>query len=98
MAIDGTYKGTARAMLGSADFELTLETDGAALTGSASVMGIVAELQNGKADGNSFTCQAEGDGPIGHMVLDISGTVDGDRIFGEAKAGVMTARLEGSRA
>lgn len=97
MAVDGTYKCAAKSMLGSADCEITLVTDGTTLTGSASTMGIAAELQNGRADGNSFTCQAEGDGPIGHMVLNISGTVDGNRIVGEVKAGRITAKLEGVR-
>ena len=98
MAIDGTYKGTAKAFLGSADFELRLETSGTALSGTASVMGIEAELQNGKVDGDSFSFQAEGDSPLGHMVLDVKGTVSGDRITGAAKAGGMSAKLEGARA
>jgi hypothetical protein len=57
----------------------------------------VAELQNGKADGDSFAFRVEGDGPIGHMVIDVSGTVSGDRLRGDARAGGMAARLEGRR-
>lgn len=97
MAIDGTYKGTARALFGSADFELRFETSGTALFGTASVMGIEAELQNGKVNGDSFSFQAEGDSPLGHMVLNVTGSVTGDRITGAAKAGGMSAKLEGAR-
>ena len=99
MAIDGTYKGVAKSMMGSADCELTLKEEaGGALSGSASMMGVTAALQNGTVDGNAFACEVEGDGPLGHMTLKVKGKVDGDRITGTIAAARMKARFEGTRA
>jgi hypothetical protein len=99
MAIDGTYKGTAKSMMGSADCEITLkEGAGGTLSGTASAMGINASIQNGTVSGNDFTCEVEGDGPLGHMTLTIAGTVEGDRISGTIAAGRMKAKFEGTRA
>jgi hypothetical protein len=97
MAIDGTYKGTAKSMMGSADFEITIKTDGSTVTGRASAMGIDAEIQNGVLNGSDVNCQIEGNGPLGHMVLDIEANIDGDTLTGVAKAGRMKVKLEGTR-
>jgi hypothetical protein len=97
MAIDGTYRGTAQSPLGSAECTLTLKANGTRLTGRASALGIESELKNGTVKGNSFACQAEGDGPIGHMVLAIRGVVEGDKVSGTVKAGLVSARFEGTR-
>ena len=98
MAIDGTYRGKAKSAFGGAtECELTLKANGAVLTGRASAMGIESEIKGGKVDGNSFSGQVEGDGPLGHMTLDIQGTVDGDAITGTVKAGRITAKFEGAR-
>ena len=97
MSIDGTYQGKASSPFGSTDCTLTLKADGTKLTGHASAMGIESEVKNGTINGNAFSFQAEGTGPLGHMVLDIEGTVDGDRITGTVKAGRMKARFEGAR-
>lgn len=97
MAIDGTYKGKAKSPFGSTDCTLTLKANGATLSGHASAMGIEAGIKNGTVDGSSFSCQVEGDGPLGHMTLDIQGTVDGDKITGTVKAGRMQAKFEGAR-
>ena len=98
MAIDGTYQGKMAAGLGSTDCTLTLKTNGSELTGHASAMGVESEVKNGKVDGDSFSFQVEGDGPLGHVTLDIQGVVEGDAISGTAKIGRMTARFEGTRA
>ena len=97
MAIDGTYQGVAKSMMGSADCTIELKTDGATLSGKASMMGIESEIQNGTATDDSFDCQVEGDGPLGHMVLDIKGKVNGDTIKGTIKTGRIKARFEGKR-
>ena len=97
MAIDGTYQGKASSPFGSTDCTLTLMAVGATLTGHASAMGIESAIQDGTVDGNSFTCTVEGNGPLGHMVLAIEGTVEGDKITGTVKAERMAARFEGAR-
>lgn len=97
MAIDGTYQGKVTGPLGSTDCTLTLKADGTVLTGHASAMGIESEVKNGVLDGNSFTFQAEGNGPIGHMILNIEGIAEGDVISGTVKFGRMKARFEGKR-
>jgi hypothetical protein len=97
MAIDGTYQGKASSPFGSTDCTLTLKANGATLTGHASAMGIESDVKNGTVNGDSFACQVEGTGPLGHMVLDIQGVVEGDKISGTVKAGRMKARFEGAR-
>ncbi len=97
MSIDGTYQGKVTGPLGSTDCTLTIKADGTKLTGHASAMGIESEVKNGVVDGNSFSFQAEGNGPIGHMVLDIQGVAEGDGISGTVKFGRMKARFEGKR-
>lgn len=97
MAIDGTYQGKVTSPLGSTDCTLTLKADGAALTGHASAMGIESDLKDCTMDGNSFACKAEGDGPLGHMVISIQGTVEGDDITGTVAFGRMKARFKGAR-
>lgn len=97
MPIDGTYQGKVTSLLGSTDCTLTLKADGTKLTGSASAMGIESEIENGTVDGNSFACQVEGDGPLGHMVLEIRGVAKDDGISGTVKSGRMKARFKGAR-
>lgn len=97
MAIDGTYQGKVTSPLGSTECTLTLKADGSRLTGHASAMGIESELKDGTVDGDSFSCQVEGNGPLGHMILDIQGVAEGDGISGTVKFGRMKARFKGAR-
>ena len=97
MAIDGTYQGKISTLMGSTDCMLTLKADGTKLSGHANAMGIESDVKEGTVDGNSFAFKVEGNGPLGHMVLDIQGVVEGDKISGTAKAGRMKARFEGTR-
>lgn len=83
--------------MGSTDCELTLNTAGDVLTGSASAMGVTSTIQDGSVDGNAFSFTTEGDGPLGHMRLDISGVVDGDHITGTIALGRIKAAFEGTR-
>lgn len=97
MSVDGTYQGKVTSLIGSTDCTLTLKTDGTVLTGHASAMGIESEVKNGVVDGDTFTCQVEGDGPLGHMVLEIRGVAKGDGISGTVKSGRMKSRFKGTR-
>jgi hypothetical protein len=97
MAIDGTYRGVGRTLFGSANFDLTMRTEGTKLTGTASGMGITAELQDGRVDDNAFSCRAEADTSLGHAVLDISGRVEGDRLTGITRVSGMRVAIEARR-
>lgn len=97
MAIDGTYKGLATSPLATAKCDLTLKAEGNVLTGSASAMGVTAEIKNGTVEGDSFACVVEGTGPLGYMSLDIRGTVSGDIAKGTIQVGRIVSVFEGKR-
>lgn len=97
MAIDGTYKGTARAFMGQTDCELTLHAEGNKLTGRAHALGLSSDLENGTVDGDTFFFNIAGNGPLGYMVCDVKGKADGDRISGDIRAGFVHARYDLAR-
>lgn len=98
MAIDGTYNVITKAMTGKAEGVLELKTDGDKLTGVVHVMGMDVEIQDGKADGDSFSGFIEGQSPMGKMKMTVNGKVDGDKISGKLKARIGGAVFDGERA
>ena len=98
MAIDGTYKVTTRSMMGVADGELTLATDGDVLTGMVNAMGIEVEISNGKViDENTVTGEITGDSPMGQMTMQMEAKIDGNKIEGTLKAKMGGAMFSGER-
>lgn len=93
-AVDGTWTVEARGREGKLD----LRANGNELTGHVSVMGIEADIQDGKLNGSNFTGTIEADGPVGHVKAKLSGTVDGDNLTGTLKVGIVKTKLTGSRA
>jgi hypothetical protein len=92
--LDGTWNVEARGRQGT----IALHTDGAALTGRVDVMGIVADIEDGRVNGSSFTGTIEADGPVGHVKAKLSGTADGDSLSGAIKVGIVKTKLTGTRA
>ncbi|MCQ9388103.1 hypothetical protein NQ038_05510 [Brevibacterium sp. 50QC2O2] len=92
--VDGTWNVEARGRQGV----ITLHTDGSTLTGGVDVVGINAEIQDGRVNGANFTGAIEADGPVGHVKAKLAGTVDGDALSGTLKVGIVKTKLTGTRA
>lgn len=98
MAVEGTYKVTIEAMGQKGSGTLDLHVSGDKLTGSVNAGGMVVELQNGRVSGNSFTGTVEADTPLGHKKANVKGSVSGNAISGELRAGLLKATFSGTRA
>ena len=97
MPIDGTYKGTAKSVLGKAECEITINQEGDVITGSATAAGITSEIQNGKIEGNHITGTVEGEGSLGHMVLEIEATIEDEKMTGTITIGRIKAKVQAER-
>jgi len=98
MAIDGTYNITINTPMGDQEAKLTFKTDGNILTGtSESAMAGISEIEDGKVNGNELTWTENVKTPMGPLTLNMTVTVDGDRISGEANTPFGPAPFEGSR-
>ena len=86
MSVDGTWKITVNSPMGAQQSTLDLKTDGGTLTGTQSGAQGSNELTDGKVDGNNVSWKAAITAPM-PMTLEFSGTVDGDSISGNVKAG-----------
>lgn len=93
-AVDGTWNVEARGRQGT----LALSAEGDALSGHVSVMGIEADIQDGKLNGSTFTGVVEADGPVGHVKAKLSSWADGDSLTGTLKVGIVKTKLTGTRA
>jgi hypothetical protein len=86
MPVDGSYQIEVDTPMGKMEEKLTFKTKGSVLTGKVeSQMG--SYDFTGKLDGHKFSWDSEIEGPMGKMQLTFSGTVTGDSIAGEVKAG-----------
>ena len=86
MSVDGTYNIVINSPMGAQKITLTLKAEGGTLTGTqAGAQGSMA-LENGKVDGNNVSWSISITSPM-PMTLEHSGTVDGDKISGNVKAG-----------
>jgi hypothetical protein len=97
MALDGSYRVKINLMGNSAEGTVVLRTNGSALEGNVTGMGMQAQLQDGKANGDSFSGAIEGPTPLGQMRFKVTGEVDGDRIVGTLRAGLVKAEFAGVR-
>lgn len=97
MAIDGTYKVSGAAKGVSLEGTIEAHTDGDKLTGTAHLMDADLPLQDGKVDGDNFTCTVEAPTPMGNLKFKVAGTVKGDTVEGTLKHLLVKANFSGTR-
>ena len=86
MSVDGKYNITINSPMGAQKATLELKASGGTLTGTqAGQQGSMA-IANGKVDGNNVSWSISITSPM-PMTLEHSGTVDGNKISGNVKAG-----------
>ena len=86
MAVDGIYNIVINSPMGAQKITLTLKADGNTLTGSQAGAQGTMDIAEGKVDGNNVSWSANITSPM-PMKLETTGTVDGDKISGNVKAG-----------
>lgn len=98
MAVDGTWNVTVNSPMGQQNIKLTLDTSGGGLSGTlAGAMGST-EIRNGKADGDSFSFDAQITEPFA-INIEVSGDVSGDEVKGQVKTqGFGSFPMKGTRA
>ncbi len=86
MSVDGKWNITINSPMGAQKATLDLKAEGATLTGTqAAAQGSMA-IANGKVDGNNISWAVSITTPM-PMTLEFSGTVTGDALAGNVKAG-----------
>jgi hypothetical protein len=86
MAIDGKWEITINSPMGAQKAKLELTASGNSLTGTQHAQGASQPVANGKVDGNNVSWSANITSPM-PMMLEFSGSVDGDSLKGSVKAG-----------
>ena len=97
MAIDGTYAVSTEFKGRKIEGTAELKTDGSKLTGTLCGLGMTAEIQDGKVDGENVSGVVEGPTPLGNKRFKVTGTVVGDRISGTLKSGLLIVSFAGTR-
>ncbi len=97
MSVDGTYKVTVHTPLGPQPGQLTLKSDGTALSGTLQNSVGTFEIEDGTVSGNAVHFFAHIQTPIGKFRVEINGEVDGDTYNGSGKLPLGTVRVEGTR-
>ncbi|HXY90346.1 MAG TPA: hypothetical protein VEH75_06975 [Xanthobacteraceae bacterium] len=90
MAVDGTWNISIETPIGTRQATLNIAASGGTLTGTQSADGNTGEIADGKVDGNKVSWKVAITNPM-PMTLEFSGTVDGDKIAGNANAGAFGA-------
>jgi len=90
MAVDGTWNISIETPIGTRQATLNIAASGGTLTGTQSADGNTGEIADGKVDGNKVSWKVAITNPM-PMTLEFSGTVDGDKISGDANAGAFGA-------
>ena len=86
MAVDGTWNVTVESPMGAQKSVVTLKSSGGALTGTAAGPQGSMLIANGKADGDNVSWAMSITTPF-PMTLEFAGTVAGDNLSGNVKAG-----------
>ena len=87
MSVDGNWKITVNSPMGAQKVDLSLKSDGGKLTGKGTSPGGEAqEIEDGKLDGDKISWKADITKPM-PMTLEFAGTVSGDTMSGDVKAG-----------
>ncbi len=99
MAVDGTWNITLSTPMGERPAQLTLKTDGNALSGAFGSERGSQEFSGGTVDGNNVNFKTSFTGAMGPMELTFAGTVDGDSISGTVQFGAFgSGTWKGTRA
>lgn len=98
MTIDGHYNLTLDTPVGRQDGELTLKTEGAALSGALANAGGTTEFSGGTVNGDEVAFDTRIPTPIGRLKAHVTGRLSGDRFTGDAKLPLGSAHIEGVRA
>ena len=87
MSVDGTYNIVINSPMGAQKVELVLKDEGGGkLSGSQKGAQGSMDIADGKVDGNTVSWSANITSPM-PMKLETTGTVDGNKISGNVKAG-----------
>jgi hypothetical protein len=86
MSIDGKWNTVVKSPMGDQKSLVTFKQDGGTLSGSGEAQGNTTQLQDGKIDGNAVSWKIAITSPM-PMTLEFTGTVDGDAMSGNVKAG-----------
>ncbi|WP_322797282.1 hypothetical protein [Tepidiforma sp.] len=99
MAVDGTWNIVLSTPMGERPAQLTLKTDGNALSGTFGSERGSQEFSGGTVDGNKVAWKTMFSGAMGPMELSFEGTVDGDSIGGTVQFGAFgSGSWKGTRA
>jgi hypothetical protein len=90
MAVDGTWNISIETPIGTRQATLNIAAAGSALTGTQGADGNTTSITDGKVDGDKVSWKVAITNPM-PMTLEFSGTVDGDKISGNANAGAFGA-------
>ncbi|HEY4545695.1 MAG TPA: hypothetical protein VIG90_04610 [Pedomonas sp.] len=97
MAIDGLWKLNITSPLGPMESELSVTSSDGALTGVQRAAGDERAIYNGSVDGNAVVWSVDITQPM-PITLIFKGSMDGDRLSGQAQAGSFGAfPFEGTR-
>jgi len=97
MAVDGSWNISIETPIGTRQATLNIAATGGELTGTQAADGNSTSITDGKVDGNKVSWKVAIQNPM-PMTLEFSGTVDGDKISGNANAGAFGALpFSGSR-
>lgn len=98
MSADGNWNITVNSPMGAQQATLALKTDGDSLSGSMAGAQGTQAFTGGRVDDNHLAWQVQMTRPM-PMTLDITATVDGDKISGKVKLGAFgDASFSGTRA
>ena len=86
MSVDGNWNITVQSPMGAQPSTLSLKAEGGTLTGTQSAQGNSSNIANGKVDGDTVTWSNSITTPF-PMTLEFTGTVAGDTLNGNVKAG-----------
>ena len=86
MSVDGAWNITVSSPMGPQPSTLLLKAEGDVLTGDQSAQGNTSPIANGKVDGDTISWTNSIKTPF-PMTLEFTGTVDGDTLTGQVKAG-----------
>jgi hypothetical protein len=98
MSVDGNWNIVVSSPMGDQPTTLSLKAEGGALTGEQGAQGQSSPIANGKLDGDTVTWANSITQPF-PMTLEFTGTLAGDTLNGNVKAGSFgTFPFKGSRA
>ncbi|NLM62311.1 MAG: hypothetical protein GX193_09605 [Clostridiales bacterium] len=96
MALDGTWKVTARSLMKKYDGVVVLRTQGEKVTGTVTVEGNTVEIRDGRVRGNEFEIKAEVN-ILGRSTVTVKGNFDENTMSGTMKMGIMSMKFEGTK-